>query len=56
VSNGSRGLDGAELANPGGYGGIPKDGHSFDPRRDLLEHLEPFPATIPIWKENGWSC
>ena len=34
----------AELANPGGYGGIPKDGHSFDPWRDLLEHLEPFPA------------
>src|SRR5262252_4664487 len=39
-----RGLDGAELPDPGGYGGVPKDGHSFHPRRDLLEHLQPFPA------------
>src|SRR5215831_5280940 len=39
-----RGLNGAKLPNAGGYGGIPEDGHSFDPRRNLLEHLQPFPA------------
>ena len=38
------GLDGAELADPGGYGGIPKDRRSRHARRDLLEQLQPFPA------------
>ena len=30
------GLDGGELADPGGYGGIPKDRRSRHARRDLL--------------------
>ena len=30
------GLDDAELADPGGYGGIPKDRHARHARRDLL--------------------
>ena len=38
------GLDGAELADPGRYGGIPKDRRSRHARRDLLEQLQPFPA------------
>ena len=38
------GLDDAELAGAGGYGGIPKDRHSRHARRDLLEQLQPFPA------------
>ena len=38
------GLDCGELADPGGYGGIPKDRRSRHARRDLLEQLQPFPA------------
>ena len=38
------GLDGAELADPDGYRGIPKDRHSRHARRDLFEQLQPFPA------------
>src|SRR5262245_31221057 len=38
------GLDYAELAGPGGYGGITKDCRSRHARRDLLEHLHPFPT------------
>ena len=41
---GCSGLDGAELPDPGGYGGIPQRGHARDTRRDLLEQFEPFPA------------
>ena len=37
-------LDNAELAGPGGYGGIPKDRRARHARRDLLEQLQPFPA------------
>jgi hypothetical protein len=39
-----RGLDCAELANPSSYGGFPKDRHSRDARRDLLEQFKPFAA------------
>jgi hypothetical protein len=35
-----RGLNGAELPNPGGYGGIPKDSHSFDPLGPVLPDKE----------------
>ena len=38
------GLDGAELANPDGYGGVPDDCYPLYSRRDLLEQLQPFPA------------
>ena len=38
------GLDDGELADPGGYGGIPKDRRARHARRDLLEQLQPFPA------------
>ena len=38
------GLDRAELPDPGGYGGIPKDRRSRHARRDLLEQFQPFPA------------
>src|SRR5262249_40304780 len=31
------GLDGPELPDSEGYGGTPKDGHSFDPRYDAAE-------------------
>src|SRR5690242_7804900 len=37
------GLDRAELADPGCYGGIPKDGRSRHARRDLFEQLLSFP-------------
>ena len=37
-------MDGGELPDPGGYGGIPKDRHARHVRRDLLEQLQPFPA------------
>ena len=33
-----------ELADPGRYGGIPKDRRSRHARRDLLEQFQPFPA------------
>ena len=42
------GLDGAELADPGGYGGIPKDCRSRHAWRDLLEQLQPFSARCCI--------
>jgi hypothetical protein len=32
-------LDYGELADPGGYGGIPKDRRSRHARRDLLEQF-----------------
>ena len=38
------GLDRAELADPGCYGGIPKDRRSRHARRDLFEQLQPFPG------------
>ena len=38
------GLDGAELADPLGYGGIAKDRHARHAGRDLFEQLQPFPA------------
>ena len=38
------GLDDGELADPRGYGGIPKDRYSRHARRDLLEQFQPFPA------------
>src|SRR6516165_7911245 len=38
------GADGAELANPGRIGGIPKDRRSGQPRCDLPEQLQPFAA------------
>ena len=34
----------AELADPGGDGGIPKDRRPRHAGRDLLEQLQPFPA------------
>ena len=37
-------LDYAELADPGGYGGIPNDRCALHARCDLLEQLQPFPA------------
>ena len=37
-------LDDGELADPGGYGGISKDGHARHARRDLFEQLQPFRA------------
>ena len=38
------GLDHGKLADPGGYGGVPKDRRTRDPRCDLLEQLQPFPT------------
>src|SRR5262249_3633401 len=38
------GLDSAELPDPGGDGRIPKPRHPRYARRNLLEHLQPFPA------------
>src|SRR4051812_20542399 len=38
------GLDGAELANPNGYGGVPDDCYPLYSRHDLPEQLQPFPA------------
>ena len=38
------GLDGAELADPGRTGGIPKNRRSLHAWRDLLKQLQPFPA------------
>jgi hypothetical protein len=35
---------GAELPDPGGYGGIPKHGHSRNAWCDLLDQFQPFPA------------
>ena len=35
-----------ELADPGGYGGIPKDRRPRHARRDLLEQLQPFAAKL----------
>ena len=37
-------LDGAQLADHGGDGGIAKHRRARDLRRDLLEQLQPFPA------------
>src|SRR5262245_20099406 len=39
-----RGLDGAELADTGGAGRIPKHRHPPHVRRELLEQLQPFAA------------
>src|SRR5262249_37592441 len=39
-----RGLDRAELASPGRYGGISQERHSLYAGRDLLEQLQPFAA------------
>ena len=41
---GRRGLDGGELADPLGYGRIPKDRRSRHARCDLLEQFQPFRA------------
>ena len=38
------GLDGAELADPAGVAGIPKDRHARYAWRDLFEQLQPFRA------------
>ena len=38
------GLDRGELAEPGGYGGVPNDSRSRHAWRDLLEQFQPFPA------------
>jgi hypothetical protein len=35
-------LDGAELANSSGYGGIPKHRRPRNAGRDLFEQFEPF--------------
>jgi hypothetical protein len=43
-SDGATDLDRAELADPGCYGGIPKDGRSRHARLDLFEQLQPFPG------------
>ena len=37
-------LDGAELADPLGYGGVTKDRYPRHARRNLFEQLQPFPA------------
>src|SRR5262245_47347098 len=37
-------LNDSELADPGGYGGIPKHHRPRDGWRDLLEQLQPFRA------------
>lgn len=41
-----RGLDGSELADPGGRSGIPKDRDSRDTRRNLFEPLNRFPLML----------
>ena len=46
------GLYDAELAYPGGCGGIPKDCHSRHAGRDLLEQLQPFRAQLYSNKRN----
>jgi hypothetical protein len=38
------GLDSAKLADPGGYGRIPKDRHSRHVGRDLFKQFQPFSA------------
>src|SRR5262245_45932848 len=50
------GLDGARLTDSGGYGGIPKHSHPRHVGRDLLEQLQPFPASaefLPHGKAGG---
>ena len=44
-----------ELADPGGYGGIPKDRRSCHARRDLLEQIQPFRAqtVVELQKAGG---
>jgi hypothetical protein len=42
------GLDCAELANSGGYGGIPNHCRPRHTWRDLLEQLQPFPAATAL--------
>src|SRR5262249_17320820 len=37
-------LNSAELAEPGGYGGIAEDRRARHARRDLFEQFQPFPA------------
>jgi hypothetical protein len=43
----------APNCDPGGYGRIPKDGHSCNARRDLLEQFKPFPAQIIFEQEEA---
>ena len=48
-----RGLNGGELAGPGGCAGFAKDRRSFHAGRDLLEQLQLFPARAVL--EQGKS-
>ena len=41
-------LDGSHLADPGRDGGIAKDSHLRDARRDLFKDLQPFSASAVI--------
>ena len=47
-------LQGAELTNPGGYGGITNDCHSRHGRSDLLQQFQPFHADA-VFKRNETS-
>jgi hypothetical protein len=48
------GLDGGELADLGGIGGIPNDRRPRQVRRNLLEQLQPFPAdAVFVLHETG---
>ncbi|MGC1865696.1 MAG: ABC transporter substrate binding protein, partial [Pseudolabrys sp.] len=49
------GLDYSKLADPGGYGGIPKDRRSRHARRDLFGQLQPFRAQTVIEQHEAGS-